>query len=219
MEQDSYAALYGEPSFSAPSPPHMFKNATDFGITGSHFTSVQGNLNIGPILAHPAIRDIFGLLENERQGRNASLTPSVPPPPTAVHSAANSYCRQMWGRGRGCPMYVPGPQKNLPVEYRRTGIAIGDVGRITPEGGFDFFFNIYRPARNDPVNVRVPEDFVPLSPYDPIDVTVYDSDPGDYVSTPSIDEANGGFSEPTPGGNFAFNCRGPDGAVLALPHG
>ncbi|KAJ7142196.1 hypothetical protein C8R46DRAFT_574048 [Mycena filopes] len=222
MEQDRYPAFYGEPSLPAPSPLHMFKNARDFGITGSHFTSVQGNLNIGPMLALPAIRDIFGLLENEPPGRIASITPRVPknnpPLPAVVHSAGDSYCRQMLRQGRGFPMYVPGPQKNLPVEYRREGIAIGDVGRVTPEGGFDFFFNIYRPA-NDPVNVKVPEGFVPLTPYDPIDVTLYDFDSGDYVSTPSIYDVNGGFSQSTPGGKFLFNCRGPNGAVLALPHG
>ncbi|KAJ7843054.1 hypothetical protein B0H14DRAFT_2265648, partial [Mycena olivaceomarginata] len=47
---------------------------------------------------------------------------------------------------RGFPLYDPGPRQTLPQEYRNTGVAIGDVGRITPEGAFDFFFNIYLPA-------------------------------------------------------------------------
>jgi hypothetical protein len=91
-------------------------------------------------------------------------------------------------------LYVPGPQINLPVQYRREGVAIGDVGRVTPEGNFDFFFNIYLPA-DHPINVNVPEGFVPLSPSDPIDVGHYDFDPGNYVASPSIHEMNGDFSE------------------------
>ncbi|KAJ7019809.1 hypothetical protein C8F04DRAFT_975264 [Mycena alexandri] len=137
---------------------------------------------------------------------------------TPIYSESNSYCRQLLRQGRGFPMYIPGPHKNLPVAYRKTGIAIGDVGRITPEGSFDFFFNIYLPA-SDPINTYIPGDFVPLSPYNPIDVTDFDFDPGNFVSTPSTYAIDGGFSEPIPGGEFVFNCRGPDGAVLALPHG
>ncbi|KAF7336844.1 Pleiotropic drug resistance ABC transporter protein [Mycena venus] len=80
------------------------------------------------------------------------------------------------------------------------------------------FFNIYLSA-NHPINSNVPEDFVPLPPYDLVDVIHDDFDPGDYVSPPSIHEINGDFSEHAPGGEFIFNCRGPNGAILALPHG
>jgi hypothetical protein len=80
------------------------------------------------------------------------------------------------------------------VQYRREGVAIGDVGRIAPEGNFDFFFNIYLPAEH-PINANVPEGFVPLSPYDLIDVDHSDFDPGNYVASPSIQEITGAFSE------------------------
>ncbi|KAF8176635.1 hypothetical protein K438DRAFT_1607218, partial [Mycena galopus ATCC 62051] len=119
------------------------------------------------------------------------------------------YCSQLLRQGRGFPLYVPGPQVNLPGEYRRRGVAIGDVGRVTTEGCFDFFFNIYLPA-NHPINANIPEDFVPLSPYRPIDVYHYHFDPGNYVSSPSVSGING---------EFVFNCSGPNGALLALPHG
>jgi hypothetical protein len=91
-------------------------------------------------------------------------------------------------------LYVPGPQINLPENYRRKGVAIGDVGTVTSDGDFDFFFNIYLPA-DDPINAKVPEGFVPLSPYDPIDVGHYDFDPGNYVAGRSIQEINGDFSK------------------------
>ena len=91
-------------------------------------------------------------------------------------------------------MYVPGPQINLPVEYRRRGVAIGDVGRVTPQGIFDFFFNIYLPADHR-INANVPEDYIPLSPYDPIDVVHHDFDPGNHVSSPSVNKITGNFPE------------------------
>jgi hypothetical protein len=86
-------------------------------------------------------------------------------------------------------LYVPSPQVNLPAEYRRRGVAIGDVGRITPEGSFDFFFNIYLPASHR-INANIPEDFVSLPPYDPIDVAHYHFGPGNYVCSPSVNEIN-----------------------------
>ncbi|KAJ7822560.1 hypothetical protein B0H14DRAFT_1318695 [Mycena olivaceomarginata] len=147
------------------------------------------------------------------------MIPNTPSPQAAVYSESGNYCSQLLRQGRGFPLYVPGPQTNLPAEYRRRGVAIGDVGTVTPEGIFDFFFNIYLPA-DHPVNANdVPENFDPLPRYASRDVIHDDFDPGDYVSPPSIHEINGDFSEPTPGGEFVFKCRGEDGAVLALPHG
>ncbi|KAJ6588695.1 hypothetical protein B0H19DRAFT_923299, partial [Mycena capillaripes] len=120
------------------------------------------------------------------------------------------YSTQLLGQGRGFPLYRPEPRINLPVRYRREGVSIGDVGRVTTEGDFDFFFNIYLP-KNDPINANVPEGFVPLSPYDPIDVGHCDFDSGNFVAGPSIHEINGDFQ--------SRSYIRPNGAVLALPHG
>ncbi|KAF8199273.1 hypothetical protein K438DRAFT_1524429, partial [Mycena galopus ATCC 62051] len=105
----------------------------------------------------------------------------------------------------GFPLYIPGPQITISEAYRRHGVSIGDVGTVTTKGDFDFFFNIYLPA-GPPINTNVPDDFVPLTSYEPTDVGHHDFDPGNYVSG-------------TTGGEFVFNCRAPNGAVLALPHG
>jgi hypothetical protein len=80
---------------------------------------------------------------------------------------------------------VPAPQRNLPAEYRRNGVAIGDIGRVTPEGIFDFFFNIYLPL-DHAINANIPEDFSPMPAYAPIDVFHLDFSPGDYVSSPTV---------------------------------
>ncbi|KAJ7762054.1 hypothetical protein DFH07DRAFT_739914, partial [Mycena maculata] len=130
--------------------------------------------------------------------------------PSTVRTESGSYCIQLLSQGRGFPLYVPGPRMNLPAEYRRNGIAIGDVGRVTEDGIFDFFFNIYLSPEN-PINANVPEDFVPLASYDPIDIFQEDIDPGNYVSTPSVQH------EMNP--DFVFNSFESTGAVLALPHG
>ena len=60
------------------------------------------------------------------------------------------------------------------MDYRRTGIRIGDVGIITHSGGFSFLFNICLP-HDDPVNPRVlPEHFAPISPpIEAIDIDVF----------------------------------------------
>jgi hypothetical protein len=106
---------------------------------------------------------------------------------------SGNYSKQLLRQGRGFPLYVPKPQSNLSLEYRRRGVAIGDVGTVTPEGMFDFFFNIYLPA-DDPISVHIPEDFVPLPRYLAEDVIDDDFAPGDYVSS-SIHEIKDDFSE------------------------
>ncbi|KAJ7686067.1 hypothetical protein B0H17DRAFT_907284, partial [Mycena rosella] len=123
------------------------------------------------------------------------------------------YCSQLLRQGRGFPLYVPGPQRNLPQEYRRKGVSIGDVGRVTPEGIFDFFFNIYLPAEH-PINANdVPENFYPLTQYFPRDVP-----PLRCVHRAGF-ELCLYFTSDFPGGDFIFDCNAPRGAVLALPHG
>ncbi|KAJ6472620.1 hypothetical protein C8R45DRAFT_413449, partial [Mycena sanguinolenta] len=153
----------------------------------------------------------------------SNVNPEPPPPLNIIDenfSECEIYSNQLLRRKRGFPLYAPGPSEMLPTEYQRNGIAIGDVGRVTSEGLFDFFFNIYLDA-DDPINgTRVPHDFCPLPKYDPTDVTVVHYDPGNYISTSSIHKiVDDPQLDQFPGGEFVFSCRAPQGAVLALPHG
>jgi hypothetical protein len=101
-------------------------------------------------------------------------------------SPSEIYSSQLLRQKRGFPLYVPGPQPNLPAAYRRRGVAIGDVGRVTPEGLFDFFFNIFLPPEH-PINANhTPEDFSPMPRYRSIDVSRVNYDPGDHVSTSTV---------------------------------
>ncbi|KAJ7707377.1 hypothetical protein B0H17DRAFT_1000461 [Mycena rosella] len=205
---------------------HLFQNAAGFDIVGGHF--VSGDLH------YHAVPESSALGPTHRP-----LTLPTPTPPvhgreafassgpfldvTSEHAESEIYCSQLLRRKRGFPLYVPGPQRNLPTEYQRKGVSIGDVGRVTPEGVFDFFFNIYLPA-DHPINANdVPEDFSPLTPYVPKDLVHVDFDPGSYVSSYSVQELDPGSDSPAdidfPGSEFRFNCKGPTGALLSLPHG
>ncbi|KAF7356173.1 WD40 containing domain protein [Mycena venus] len=162
----------------------VFPDAREFEIHGSQFVNVHGNM-VHQMAPSPTVFEPQQGLQTPQM-----ILPNTPSPPATVHSESGNYSSQLLGQGRGFPLYVPGPQRNLAAEYRRRGVAIGDVGRVTPEGSFDFFFNIYLPA-NHPINANAPADFVPLSPYDPVDVAHHDFDPGNYVSGPSVHEING----------------------------
>lgn len=100
-------------------------------------------------------------------------------------SESEIYSNQLLRRKRGFPMYVPGPRLNTPAEYQTSGVAIGDVGRVNPEGTFDFFFNIYL-SSDHPINANTPEGFTPMSPYTPADLLRLVYDPGNFVSTSSV---------------------------------
>ena len=48
------------------------------------------------------------------------------------------YLRLMLQHGHGYPLYEPDPDPG----YRRTGVRVGDIGWVTPDGVFDFLFNV-----------------------------------------------------------------------------
>jgi len=91
----------------------------------------------------------------DRQTRRTSLP---------VQKSCDIYYRQLAVKGRGSPLWIPEPNDRLPIEYRRKGICVGDVGIITDYGGFDFMFNICLP-HDHPINPDdLPDSFVPLYP-------------------------------------------------------
>jgi hypothetical protein len=83
--------------------------------------------------------------------------------PSASHeSPAILYSRLLASQSPGIPLFIPEPDEDLPKEYRSQGVMIGDVGVITPDGAFDFYFNACAHA-NDPINFNgVPRNFRPI---------------------------------------------------------
>jgi len=99
---------------------------------------------------------------------------------------------------RGYALWIPAPNKNLPLPYQRKGVEIGDIGIITPDGNFSFLFNICVP-RDDPINPRsLPQDFVPIQPpIDPIDIrklAVFQE--GSYLASTSIEKYQDDVTSP-----------------------
>ncbi|KAJ7745709.1 hypothetical protein B0H16DRAFT_971241 [Mycena metata] len=181
---------------------NLFQNAAGFHIIGGQFVSgdVHNHQNTSPANAGVSSSPLNIMNEN--------------------FSESEIYCNQLLRRKRGFPLYVPAPSQNLPAAYRRKGVAIGDVGRVTPEGIFDFFFNIYLPGDHSINDNDVPESFVPLLPYGSKDIVNIRYDPGDCVATSSVQKlALDPPLDEFPGGDFVFSCSAPQGAILALPRG
>ncbi|KAJ7620421.1 hypothetical protein FB45DRAFT_150649 [Roridomyces roridus] len=204
------AGLEARPAATLDTPrtAQMFTNTSRLHFHGSQFTNVLGDMNVTYNREEPsAVRE--------------------PPPqpiahlttPERLYSDSESYCSQLLRRGRGFPLYIPAPRGNLPPEYGYRGVSIGDVGRVTPEGVFDFLFNIYLPA-DHPINDNdVPENLSPLAPYDSKNVLPIEYLAGQHVSTSAVHKVDLGLSDDGDSGAFVFDCLGPQGAVLALPLG
>ncbi|KAK6974355.1 hypothetical protein R3P38DRAFT_3133460 [Favolaschia claudopus] len=179
---------------------HLFQNSSDFEIVGGQY--VLGDVHNYHAGAHPL--------------------PSIPIPiDEEAFSDSEVYCGLMLRRKRGFPLYQPAPKSNLPTAYRENGVAIGDLGSITSEGIFDFYFNIFLPG-DHPINGnRVPIGFVPLQPYDAIDISDLQYDAGSHISSATVERfaPQDTASIEFPGGQFRFHCSDSQGAVLALPHG
>lgn len=80
------------------------------------------------------------------------------------------YARLLLPKRLGFPLWIPQPHRNLPSEYRRNGVNIGDVGIVTSGGVFDFLFNVCLPSHHRINGGRVPNDFRPLDPPEPVDI-------------------------------------------------
>ncbi|KAJ7807908.1 hypothetical protein B0H14DRAFT_2525517 [Mycena olivaceomarginata] len=66
-------------------------------------------------------------------------------------SDSRLYSRLLLPKGHGYPLFHPQPFDDLPLESRRVGTDIGDVGVVTSDGSFDVIFNVCR-AADDPIN-------------------------------------------------------------------
>uniref|UniRef100_A0A0W0G752 G domain-containing protein n=1 Tax=Moniliophthora roreri TaxID=221103 RepID=A0A0W0G752_MONRR len=78
-----------------------------------------------------------------------------------MDSEGQLYARLLLPLGHGYALWLPEPNGDLPVEYLDQGVRIGDVGIVTPDGGFDFLFNVCLPV-DHPINQSrgTPDNFV-----------------------------------------------------------
>jgi hypothetical protein len=144
------------------------------------------------------------------------------------------YERHLMLKDRGFPLWIPQPNIRLPIPYRAKGVCIGDVGIITPFGGFDFLFNICR-TRDDPINPEeLPDNFSPIyPPLNPTDVREFrEFSSGSYLASSSIVKSQTAEQTPCVYPSFMFfillmlHYRGltfessaSEGAILTMPDG
>ncbi|KAF9560915.1 hypothetical protein CPC08DRAFT_664962, partial [Agrocybe pediades] len=120
-------------------------------------------------------------------------------------------------KGRGFPLWIPEPNKNLSMIYQRQGTIIGDVGLVTYAGSFSFLFNICLPA-DHPINpTDLPEDFAPIDPpINPIDIRRFtEFKSGSFLGSNSIVKSE---SEPDEN-QLSFEAQSSEGAILVMPEG
>ncbi|KAF8196276.1 hypothetical protein K438DRAFT_1934039 [Mycena galopus ATCC 62051] len=102
-------------------------------------------------------------------------------------SDSRLYTRLLLPKGHGYPLFHPQAFDDLPLELRRVGTEIGDVGVVTSDGSFDPIFNICR-AADDPLNrFGVPPGFEQVNLQD-MEVSARDDchEPGSDVSSAAI---------------------------------
>ncbi|KAF8196290.1 hypothetical protein K438DRAFT_757411 [Mycena galopus ATCC 62051] len=120
------------------------------------------------------------------------------------------YSRLLLPKGHGYPLFHPQPFDDLPLESRRVGTEIGDVGVVTSDGSFDPIFNICRAADDSLNRFGVPEGFerVNLCPEEITLRELYHL-PGSNVSSDRV----GAQGRANTGGSDVYFHRGPGGAM------
>jgi len=62
------------------------------------------------------------------------------------------------------PLRIPQPILQLPLNYRRRGTQVDDVGIITEDGAFDFMFSICHDTASSIDPASLPVGFQPINP-------------------------------------------------------
>lgn len=131
-----------------------------------------------------------------------------PVPTHHMVSTPEIYSRLLLSHRHGYPLYHPEADLGLPSQYRRRGVSIGDVGIVTRDGTFDFLFNVC--SSYAAVNPReLPDDFELLQS-DYLSCREY-LRPKRHLFSDNVKQIN---DSPV-----AYECSGPEGAVLELPKG
>ncbi|KAF9474983.1 hypothetical protein BDN70DRAFT_841560, partial [Pholiota conissans] len=119
--------------------------------------------------------------------------------------------------GHGTPLWLPEPNENRHLNYRRRGAAIGDVVYFTANGGLDFLFNICLDS-DDPINNNnIPEGFSPFRPHLEENDTRRFQEYGEesYLASKSITKEKDRMG---PAG-LVFVSSASEGAILTMPEG
>ncbi|KAF8995189.1 hypothetical protein BDQ17DRAFT_1365950 [Cyathus striatus] len=131
-------------------------------------------------------------------------------------SSYEVYVETMFPLKHGYPLWLPQPDRNLPIEYRRKGLSVGDVGFITYDGSFDFLFNIWT-TTGSPINLDdLSNGFESSASLPELQTSLKTSFPprsmiSNIAGIEVVVKANREIS-------YSFAAKGP-GAILSMPHG
>ncbi|KAF5322844.1 hypothetical protein D9619_000230 [Psilocybe cf. subviscida] len=157
--------------------------------TSSDSATLQQSIS-GPLIAWTSVP--MNLMATSA----GSVLPPDPIPTPFI--SPETYVHHLITKNRGYPLWIPSPSMRLPECNRASGVRIGDVGIITPEGAFLFLFNVFHEATH-PINasMRLPIDFVPFTrdaQTNPCDIDEFkESSAGSYLADESLirmDEGN-----------------------------
>ncbi|KAJ3731821.1 hypothetical protein DFJ43DRAFT_968471, partial [Lentinula guzmanii] len=134
-----------------------------FTLSASEISSVAGDQNVNYHNYEPFSVHIESALDGRTIGDLWHYQPQPLPSLSDPSLPANHrYSLLLLSAKEGYPLWRPEPNRRLPEQYRRSGLPIGSVGIIRPDGFFDYLFNICFPS-DHPVNVGgVPEGFKPV---------------------------------------------------------
>ena len=74
-------------------------------------------------------------------------------------SSNEIYVKAMLPLRQGYPLSAPQPISSLPVEKRRAGVIIGDIGIIRDDGSFEYLFNPFLPTTGPKCRNDIPTAF------------------------------------------------------------
>ncbi|KDR79879.1 hypothetical protein GALMADRAFT_1167012 [Galerina marginata CBS 339.88] len=221
----------------------MFASSSNFAINDGNFTTQnvsQTNtfiLNQGPAPGtnhqnempmrederrrRPSTSLFRSLINGFRNGEGRLPQPQAIPETSILRPVQMSnvlYEQHLLEKGRGHPLWTPQPNTRLPIPYRSKGVCIGDVGILTPEGAFDFLFNICLSAR-DPMHPEdLPEGFAPVDPpLSRTDIREFRAfTEGSYLASSAVTRVQSNHLETRA---LAFDSSASEGAILTMPDG
>ncbi|PPQ91597.1 hypothetical protein CVT25_013695 [Psilocybe cyanescens] len=191
------------------------EGAEGVGISGGNFVTTDGDY-IGEVIYNAGVT--INNYAAEIPSSTVTQVSGDTSTPLPIQRSCDVYNRHLGCKGRGFPLWIPEPNNNLPIEYRRIGIDIGDVGIITKSGNFDFLFNICLPAEHPIHRDGVPEGFTPCRPVRSSDIHRYtEFDAGAFLTSTSVDKSR--YEGEYLNGTLIFESSAMEGAILTMPDG
>lgn len=129
----------------------------------------------------------------------------VDSPTAMIPEDTQTYSRLMLQLRQGYPLYRSTPIRGVSETHWKKGVRIGDVGRVRPDGSFEFLFNI-NPNETD---TRLPDGFEKLHHVDSFQEPNYYSR-GEHLLKGSVKQTK---NSPM---TYKFSASG---AILQLPEG